>query len=203
MADPVLLRPATSDLEEGMAFARYFETATDGLSRLLFGARAEQIVAKAYLSPGHDLSHEYVTFAQKDEAIVGMLSGYTASQHRRSSDSAVTKAAGPLGSIRMLAVTPFALRWGRFMNRLDDGDYYVQAVAVDDDARGQGIGSQLLDLAENTAIGAGCSRLALDVACTNASAQRLYERRGIAVAAQSPGIAFVPDSSVLRMVKQL
>ena len=203
MAEAVTLRPATSDLEEGIAFARYFESATDGLSQFLFGAGAEQTIAEAYVSPGHDLSYEYVTFAEMDGAIVGMLSGYTASEHRRSSDSAVIKAAGPLRALRMLAVTPLAFQWGRFMNRLDDGEYYVQAVAVDEIARGLGIGSQLLDLAESKAINSGCGRLVLDVACTNSGARRLYERRGMTAEAESPSIAFVPDSSVYRMAKQL
>ena len=203
MAGAVMLRSATSDLEEGMAFARYFESATDGLSRFLFGAGAKPTIAKAFMIPGHDLSYEYVTFAEKDGAIVGMLSGYTAAQHRRSSDSAVVKAAGLVRSMRMLAVTPLAFRWGRFMNRLDDGEYYVQAVAVEESARGWGIGSQLLDLAESNAVSSGCDRVVLDVACTNTGAQRLYERREMTAEAKSPGIAFVPNSHVYRMAKRL
>jgi ribosomal protein S18 acetylase RimI-like enzyme len=112
------------------------------------------------------------------------------------------KAAGFLRSIRVLALTPFTLGLIRFMNGLDDGDYYVQAVAVDASSRGAGVGSKLLDLSEQRARAAQCRRLVLDVSCTNAAAKRLYGRRGMTVVAESPGITFVPDSSVLRMVKQ-
>ena len=203
MANSVVLRPARPEPAEGEAFARYVEIAADDLFRVLFGARSQPIIARAYLRPGHDLSHEHVVFAEKSGSLVGMVSGYTASQHRDTSDSELMKAAGVAGWIRMLALTPFAYGLLRFMNRLDDGDFYVQAIAVDESTRGEGVGSQLLDLAEQRARDASCRRLTLDVSSTNAGARRLYERRGMTVEAESPGIAFVPDSSVYRMVKAL
>ena len=203
MTDSVVFRPAKSDPAEGKAFAQYLETAADDLFPVLFGTRAEAIIARAYSNPGHDLSYEHVVFAEKAGNLVGMVSGYTAAQHRQSADAELLRAAGFIRSIRMLALTPFAFGLIRFMNRVDDGDYYLQAVAVDESTRGEGVGSQLLDLAEERARDVACRRFVLDVASTNAGARRLYERRGMTIAAESPAIAFVPDSSVYRMEKRL
>ncbi|MDJ0664224.1 MAG: GNAT family N-acetyltransferase [Acidimicrobiia bacterium] len=203
MTGSVVLRPARPDPEEGKAFACYVETAADHLFRVMFGAGAESVLARAFMTSGHDLSYEHVVFADRSGSLVGMISGYTEAAHRKSADSEIMKAAGVLRSARMLALSPLSRGLVRFMDRLDDGDFYVQAVGVDQSARGEGVGSQLLDLAEERALGASCHRLVLDVACTNTAARRLYERRGMEVVAESPAIVFVPDSSVYRMAKQL
>ncbi len=47
----------------------------------------------------------------------------------------------------------------RFIKTVPDGDYYLLAVAVDDQARGSGIGSTLLDYSEATARAHGCARI--------------------------------------------
>jgi ribosomal protein S18 acetylase RimI-like enzyme len=69
----------------------------------------------------------------------------------------------------------------RILDRLEDGDFYLQAIAVDESARGQGIDSILLNLVEERAGAAGCSRICLDVSAGNVGARRLYERWGMTV----------------------
>lgn len=55
---------------------------------------------------------------------------------------------------------------------------YIEALAVAESHRGQGIGTQLLAEAEAFARSRGRSRLALHVLVGNAGARRLYERAG-------------------------
>lgn len=104
---------------------------------------------------------------------------------------------------RMAALTTLGRGLLAFMDDVPDGDYYLQAVSVDDDQRGNGIGSMLIDDAENRARRARCPRLVLDVAEDNSAARRLYERRGMTIEAKSPRIILTPGSSVYRMVKTL
>jgi ribosomal protein S18 acetylase RimI-like enzyme len=196
-----VLRPAQATLEEGAAFARHLDTAADGIFRAMLGARWATILAHAFLEPGHDLSHQRVTFAERNDRIVGMVSGYTADEHRRSSDEPLTQAAGPLATARMAVFTVLGQPLLRFIERVPEGDFYLQAVAVDDDQRGHGIGSLLIDHAEAQAKRSGCRRLALDVAAKNDGARRLYERRGMVVKAESPHPPFMPRMRALRMVK--
>ncbi|MCP4200942.1 MAG: hypothetical protein GY769_03310, partial [bacterium] len=89
-----MLRAANPTLDEGRAFARYLDSAAEGFFRFWLGRRAVDIIAAAFLEPNHDLSYQNVTFAERNEIIVGMASGYTAEQHRRSSDRPLRRAAG-------------------------------------------------------------------------------------------------------------
>ncbi|WP_458190165.1 GNAT family N-acetyltransferase [Haladaptatus sp. NG-WS-4] len=54
----------------------------------------------------------------------------------------------------------------------------VQNVYVVPEYRGEGIGSKLLDTAENTLVERGADVLALEVLAANESARRLYRNRG-------------------------
>ncbi len=84
-AHPISLRAATPSFDEGLAFARYADEVAEGFFGTMLGRRWEEIVATAYAQPDHDLSYQNVTFAERDNKIVGMTLAYTAEQHRHSS----------------------------------------------------------------------------------------------------------------------
>ncbi len=46
----------------------------------MLGRRAARIIATAFAQPDHDLSYQNVTFAERDNVILAMVSGYTAEQ---------------------------------------------------------------------------------------------------------------------------
>jgi ribosomal protein S18 acetylase RimI-like enzyme len=132
--------------------------------------RLERLVAEAYLEPDHDLSFEYVTFAVRGDTVVGMVSAYSSEQHCRSSDGPLKRAAGwriiRLGAVNVLT--------GRLLGFLDDigkREFYLQAVAVDADSRGQGPGTALFQHAQNRAMNTIASRLALHVSVENIGAR--------------------------------
>ena len=197
------LGPARPEMEDGLVFARHLDTAADGVFRTMIGARFEEVIAAAYLSPGHDLSYERVTFAEHEGRIVGTASGYSAGQHRESDDRPLTKAAGVLTLIRLAAVYLPLRPVLHFIDQLPDGDFYLQAIAVDDDQRGNGVGSMLMDHVDDIARSLGCRRIALDVADDNPDARRLYERRDMVVEASSRPAWFGLAPCVHRMVREL
>ncbi len=201
-ATPVL-RPARPTESEGLVFARHLDTAADGIFGLLLGRRAPEIIARAYAVPGHDLSYEFVTVAEIDGAIAGMASAYSGVDHATSNERVLVKAAGPLRTARMSMIALAMLPFARFINRVPAEDHYLQAVAVDDEWRGHGVGSLLIDHVEETARRAGSTRLALDVATDNRDAQRLYERLGMTVEATSPRTFLIAGPAVRRMTKPL
>jgi len=157
-AEAVTLRPAVATLDEGLLFARYLNVAAEGAFRALLGGDYGQVIGQAYLSPGHDLSYETAVFAERSGRIAGMASGYTSQQHEQSSDEPLRRAAG-LRMLRMAAFSVIGRGMKRFIKTVPDGDYYLLAVAVDDQARGSGIGSTLLDYSEATARAHGCARI--------------------------------------------
>ena len=196
------MRSAAPSLEEGRTFAHYLDQAAEGFFRFLLGRRSVDIIAAAFLQPGHDLSHHYVSFAEHEKAVVGMVSGYTAEQHRHASDKPLREAAGAF-NLRMITISILFAPLFRIIDTVADGDFYLQSMAVDKNLRGQGIGSMLLDFAENKALTAGAKRLALDVSAGNKNARSLYENRGMAVESQWPKRLHLPGLKFYRMTKTL
>ena len=64
--------------------------------------------------------------------------------------------------------------------------WYVNVLASYPDCRGQGLGSRLLDLAEDIARAEGLQRMSVIVASDNTGARRLYERKGYAERVTAP-----------------
>jgi ribosomal protein S18 acetylase RimI-like enzyme len=65
-----------------------------------------------------------------------------------------------------------------FLSSLEEDDFYYAIIAVDENARGQGIGSFILEEGIKLARKKGCRRAVLDVDIKNEGALRLYERFG-------------------------
>ena len=181
----IVLRAAKPTLEEGLVFARYLDEAAEGFFRFMLGRRAEQIIATAFTQPDHDLSYQNVTFAECDNVIVAMGSGYTAEQNRGSSRQPLRQAAGRR-SLRMRIVLVLFAPLMRIIDSIADDDFYVQAIAVDKELRGGGVGSVLMDFFQERARVSGSTRLSLDVSAKNEGARRFYERRGMTIESQWP-----------------
>ncbi len=198
----IVLRAARPTLDEGLAFARYLDEAAEGFFRFMLGRDASRIIATAFAEPDHDLSYENVTFAESDNVIVGMVSGYTAEQHRRSSRQPLRQSAGK-GNLRMRIVLILFAPLMRIIDSIGDGEFYLQGIAVDKALRGDGVGSGLMDAIEEQARASGANRLSLDVSAKNERACRFYERRDMSVESQWPKRLPVPGLKFYRMTKTL
>jgi len=198
----IALRAANPTFDEGLAFARYADQAAEGFLRFMLGRRARHIIATAFVQPDHDLSYQNVTVAERDNVIVGMASGYTAEQHRRSSRQILKRAAGRR-NLRMRIVLILFAPLMRIIDTIADGDFYVHAIAVDKELRGDGVGSILMDSLEERARASGSTRLSLDVSAKNEGARRFYERRGMNIELQWPKRLAIPGLKLYRMTKGL
>jgi len=201
MHQDIILRDANPNLDEGRLFARYLDISAEGFFRFWLGPNAVDIIAAAFIQPNHDLSHQHVTFAERDRAIVGMVTGYTSEQHRSSSDPLKLAAGG--FNLRMTVISILFAPLMRIIDTVADGDFYLQAIAVDKGLDGKGVGSVLMDSIEDRAIASGSARLALDVSAKNERARRLYERRGMTVESQWPKRISIPGLLFFRMTKRL
>lgn len=74
----------------------------------------------------------------------------------------------------------------RELENLAPGTWYVNSVAVFPEARGLGVGSNLMKRAEQTAKTLGLRGLSLIVSDANPGARRLYERFGYEAVARRP-----------------
>ena len=203
MFKPTLaFRSANPTFQEGKLFALYLDQAAEGFFSFMLGRHSEKIIAKAYLQPDHDLSYQHVTFAEKNQTIVGMVSGYPAEKHHQASDQPLKQAAGNY-NLRFTVISTLVAPMMRFIDTIADGDFYLQAIAVNKEYRGEGLGSALLDRTEHQALAAGAKRLSLDVSADNVAAHRLYKRRGMVVESQWPKRIYIPKLKLYRMTKVL
>ena len=198
----IILRPANPTLDEGLAFARYLDEAAEGFFHFMLGRHYEHIIAKAFTEPNHDLSYQNVTFAKQDNVIIGMVSGYTAEQHRRSSHQPLKQAASRW-NLRMKILLILFAPLIRIIDSIDDKDFYLQAIAVDKEFQGNGLGSLLMDSFEERARASRSTRISLDVSARNKRASRFYERRGMTVDSQWPKRLPIPGLRFYRMTKTL
>lgn len=198
----IALRPAEPNNAEGLAFARYLDEAAEGFFRFMLGGRSEQIIATAFAVPTHDLSFDNVTFAEHEGNTVGMVSGYSAEQHRQSSLTPLIQAAGR-HNIRMRIVRVLFAPIFRIIDSVEDNDFYLQAIAVDDHLRGKRLGALLMDSIEERARNSGASRLSLDVSAGNQEAIGFYQHRGMTIASQWPKRLKIAGLKFYRMIGSL
>ena len=176
-SEKAAIRAATPTMSDGLAFAGYVDIASEGGFRKAFGRGFEEIIASAFIQPGHDLSYEYAAFAERKDGIVGMVSGFTAEQHAGSSSLPIREAPG--NRFRRAIGLAFLGVFQRIIGGHSDGEFYLQFLAVDEECRGMGIGTSLLGFMEERARADGCARFTIDVSAKNHGAARLYERCGM------------------------
>ena len=198
----IKFRTANPTFDEGQVFVHYLDQAAEGFFRFMLGRRFVDKIATAFTQPGHNLSYQNVTFAEREKVIVGMVSGYTAEQHRRSSDRPLKQAAGRF-NLRMMVISTLFAPLFRIIDTIADNDFYIQAMAVDKELRGEGVGSTLMDFIEDHARAYGSTRLSLDVSAGNKGAIKLYEHRGMTVESRWPKRLAIPGVKFFRMVKAI
>ncbi len=198
----VVLRNAKSTINEGLVCGQYLDEVAEGFFRLMLGNRFAEIIAQAFTQPNHSYSFENVIFAECDERIVGMALSFTAEQHRNFSAQPLKKAAG-ISVLRMKIVNILFAPMLQILKTLTVGDYYLLSMAVENEFRGKGIGTALMDSIEERASTNGSIRLSLDVAAKNEGALRLYEHRGMNIESQWPKRIPIPGIKLYRMTKLL
>ena len=198
----IILRSASPTREDGQAFATLLDRSAEGFFRFWLGPNVEEILTTVYAQPGHDLSYQHATFAERNGAIVGMALAYTAEQHRLASKEPLKLAAGKYRRrIEIIAVLLGPLM--RITDSVPMGDFYLQAIAVKEGLDGKGVGSILLDSVDSQAISTGSARLSLDVSAKNERARKLYEYRGMTIESQWPKHLPISAIRFYRMTKTL
>lgn len=198
----IITRPANPTYDEGLLCGRYLNEAADGFFRFMFGRQFEQIIAKAYTQSDHSYSFQNVYFAEYGNRIVGMASGFTSEQFRRFSDHPIKEAAEHC-YLRMTVVKTIFAPMFRILETINQGDFYLLAMATDKDFRGKGVGSALIDSIEAKARANGSARLSLDVSANNTIAHQIYENWGMAIESQWPRRLPMPGLKFYRMVKKV
>jgi len=199
---PLVLRPARFDGADATILAGALEMATDGAFSLLFGRRWESVLPAAALYPGHELSLEHATVAMDGEEAIGVLHGFLAGS-AADPGPVLERVAGWWPLLRSGVVTSAGRPVFRALEQRSPGDWYLQAIAVQPNRRGTGVGSRLLEGALDRARSLGAARITLDVDAANGRARSLYERHGFEVAGTSRRAWLLGGLRVQRMTRRL
>lgn len=189
--DPVLFRPA--NMQDCYLIARLYSISSDGVADYVWSTLAEpgqdllDVGRRRYEREDSDFSYRNCTMAEVDGEIAGMLVAFPI---HTDPDSEPEK--DPV-------LAPFS-------KLEEDNSYYICGVALFKDFRGNGIGSQFMQLAELKAKELGLGKTSLIVFEKNKGALRLYERLGYRETARElivPHPLIHVDGEAILMVKEL
>ena len=184
---------------EARAVAELIEIAGEGIPRFLWSQQAEagedplDVGTARARREDANFSYRNAVRAFCDDAVAGMLLAY-----RLPPPSAEDLAA--------LSALPALLRPLVELEAEVPGSFYINALAVHAPYRNQGLGSDLLMVAEARARDAGCVELSLQVFAENEAALRFYLRHGYEVVARRPivpHVCYPYSTEVLLMTRPL
>ncbi|QHW32961.1 GNAT family N-acetyltransferase [Paenibacillus rhizovicinus] len=168
------------------------QEAIGSIAYLLTGASDDADAARRltdfFKQPGNRVSCDHIIVEERDGRIAGMLVAYS-------------------GNDAQLLDEPFLARMRRDFGEAErhivreamDGEFYLDALAVDEAFRGQGIAKALMAAAEQRAKELGFERTALIVESCNERAHGIYLRSGYVEA----DVIRIGGSDYRRMVKEL
>jgi len=149
-------------------FNFYFKNKKNTAQRIL------KIVKQRDNSMGY--KNIYVATQEEDNNISGILVAYIGREYSFKNDlKTYFNALNPFDALKFLI---FDIIDHFILADLKNDDFYLAAVAVNEDFRGKGIGTFILEKSKELARKKGCKRVVLDVDLENNGALRLYERFG-------------------------
>ncbi|MFV1997285.1 MAG: GNAT family N-acetyltransferase [Acidiferrobacterales bacterium] len=157
----IIYRPALKP--DSIALARLASIASSGVAEYAWTQLARpgedifDIARQRYEREGTQISYQHCTVAEANYSLIAMFLAWPEIGEAETETDPVL---GPLVNLR------------------EEESYYIDCIAVFEDYRGQGIGSELMRLAEQQADEKGLNKTSLIVFEDNSNAGRLYERLG-------------------------
>lgn len=143
------------------------------------GLTSIEIGAKRYASDQSNFSYKNCIVAERDAEVIGMMVTFPIEESEEESKNgkeATTESEEPSGEPDVLA--PYSLEV--------PGTWYICAIALFPQFRGQALGTEFLSIARKQAQNKGFRELSLLCFEQNTEAMRLYERNGFKVSDRAP-----------------
>jgi len=141
-------------------------------------SRAVKILEKLIIHGKNNLGPEHICVATENEALMGILLYYKGGHHRFGELKFHFKNLKLKDAIIFLLMD---IKDIFILSHLEKSDFYMAGVAVDEEHRGKGVGTFILNMGINLARKKGFKRVVLDVALDNHGAKRLYLKTGFKV----------------------
>lgn len=165
------MRKASQD--DAVAAARLIRLAIADIAEALTGEEQEErilsVLADFFKQTGNRLSYENSFVYEVERKVAGVCLAYYGGDAKELDEPLAIR-------LRIMKDDPNVM----IEKEADIEDFYLDTVCVDPAFRGQGIGTALIQFAEQYAKEQGYQRISLAVEQTNEQAQQLYTRLGYA-----------------------
>lgn len=151
---------------------------TDPIMSFLFGKNPKAIkqIVELIQQDDNAFSYQHIHVYLDGDSIKGLILSYRRSSIDKKRENQVYSEVFSAFELLTLWLKSIILKPIQHKKEIDG--IYIQNISVSAAARGEGIGSKLLNALENVAKQQNINALWLDVAIDNTNAKRLYERMG-------------------------
>ena len=176
-------RPARPD--DALAAINLIYLPMGRLADYLFGndnsEKAKEALRKLFVREQNRFSYRFADVIELDGEVVALLLSYPAATLNDLAIPTGKEMAEVLGAAGMARMIKRSAGFMRHKECQSD-EYYVFTVAVSPDHQNNGVGKQLLAMAQRKAIEAQLGRISLGVTLNNHAAVRVYSRIGFEIA---------------------
>jgi ribosomal protein S18 acetylase RimI-like enzyme len=160
--------------EDSLKIAEGIDRASGGIVEFLFHGllgsyTAAQVMANSIKEKQGSDSYENAIVAEYQGNIIGVVYSYPAKFHGITED---TRSFFPNDRLTFL---------GDFYNSRVENSWFLDSIFVDEQFRGEGIGSKLIELTKQKARDNGYNKLSLMVMADNTIARRTYEKNNFRI----------------------
>lgn len=152
---------------------------TDSIIPFVFGKKDKALPKIKTLIEREDNTFSYkniLVFESENQTIKGIILVYSPKHKNKEKENEVYSQVFSVLELIILWLKSLLLK--SIENKSEIDGLYIQNISVDATARGEGIGTQLMNHVEKWAMQQGYTSLWLDVAFDNPNAKKLYERQG-------------------------
>jgi ribosomal protein S18 acetylase RimI-like enzyme len=190
-SNTIIIRRAKPTIEEGLQFAGFFDEAAEGFFKSMLGEEAYSILAEAFTKKSNEYSYENVLFAVEENRIIGMISGHSYENKLTFNKKILLDSkTGSKFRVRMFLFLGKIL--SHYLGPKQPKDFYLQAIAVNSEVRGKGVGSKLMSAGKKMAINEESETLSLDVSVKNKKATSVYKTIGMSHESSWPNLPLIP-----------
>lgn len=181
----VVVRPGSR--EDAGDFGSLMVLSGPAYYRYVYGPDAAGVLAGVFVQGGNLFSFQHTLFAQERGEVLGMILGYGWEDQQAKEGLTMRLLFQSLGW-RLPIYYWRIRRTETVLGLVQPGEFMAANLAVYPQARGKGVGKQLLRALEQRAREQGMERLVLDVLPENQGARELYQRLGFRVEGESPRV---------------
>ena len=174
---------------------------SDSGQEVSYDENSKQIVQDFIETGNNFISYENIHVCLKEDNIAGLVIGYTGKSY-----SKIKTLLNLLLKLRLTQIFNYLIISSQLFDAaytpyLEEDDFYISVIVVDEKYRNQGIGTLLLNYAVEIAKEKGCKKIVLDVDKDNETAQSLYKKFGFISIQEKPQKKINSDSENLQTMQ--